>query len=82
MQLEILKVSMLHQEQQVNMNMITGDVIHTETGDQSADYVYDNVGNMIQYSTAGGTQVHKYDYDVLNRITKYTDALGNSESYT
>lgn len=59
-----------------------GNVIHTETGDQSADYVYDNVGNMIQYSTAGGTQVHKYDYDVLNRITKYTDALGNSESYT
>ena len=57
-------------------------MIHTETGDQSADYVYDNVGNMIQYSTAGGTQVHKYDYDVLNRITKYTDALGNSESYT
>ncbi|MDO4301673.1 MAG: RHS repeat-associated core domain-containing protein [Clostridia bacterium] len=57
-------------------------VTQAKSGEQSVNYVYDNVGNMIQYSAAGGTQVHKYAYDALNRVTKYTDALGNSEAYT
>ena len=52
------------------------------SGAQSVEYVYDNVGNIVEYKTANGTQVHKYDYDGLNRVVKYTDALGKSETYT
>lgn len=52
------------------------------SGSQTVKYVNDDVGNMIQYNTANGTQVHKYVYDGLNRLTKYTDALNHSETYT
>ncbi|MDO4301669.1 MAG: hypothetical protein Q4D26_09805 [Clostridia bacterium] len=45
-------------------------VTQAKSGEQSVNYVYDNVGNMIQYKTANGTQVHKYAYDALNRVTK------------
>ena len=31
---------------------------------------------------ANGTQSVTYSYDQINRLTKYTDALGKSETYT
>lgn len=57
-------------------------VTQVKSGEQTVDYVYDNVGNIVQYKTGNGTQVHKYEYDSLNRVVKYTDALNNSETYT
>ena len=34
-------------------------VTQVKSGEQSVDYVYDNVGNIVQYKTGNGTQVHK-----------------------
>ena len=78
----------------VTKDTVTSGVVNTYTydyrnrltqaksGEQTIDYVYDDIGNIVQYKTGNGTQVHKYEYDSLNRVTKYTDALGNSETYT
>ena len=59
-----------------------GNVTKATSGEQTVDYVYDAVGNIIEYKTADGSQVHKYQYDVFNNVKKYTDAIGNSETYT
>lgn len=41
-----------------------------------------SIANMTKQTMANGKQSVSYVYDQLNRPTKYTDALGKSETYT
>ncbi len=47
--------------------------------DGMATLTYDQNGNLLTAADSAGTTVR--EYDALNRITKYTDALGNTIQY-
>ena len=52
-----------------------GKVCYTE-------YEYDGVGNLLKSKAANGQNVTTYQYNRLNRVTKMTDPMGKSETYT
>ena len=52
-----------------------GKVCYTE-------YEYDGVGNLLKSKAANGQNVTTYQYNSLNRVTKMTDPMGKSETYT
>ena len=43
---------------------------------------YDGVGNLLKSKAANGQNVTTYEYNSLNRVTKMTDPMGKSETYT
>ncbi|WHY01333.1 DNRLRE domain-containing protein [Neobacillus sp. DY30] len=45
-------------------------------------YEYDNNGNLGIHTDRDNNVSYRYDYDILNRITKIQDSLGNSFEYT
>ena len=51
------------------------------TGSQKTGYRYDKAGNMVQMEKAYSQNTYNYEYDNLNRLTKYTDAMGYTETY-
>ena len=46
------------------------------------EYEYDGVGNLLKSKAANGQNVTTYQYNSLNRVTKMTDPMGKSETYT